>query len=69
MKIKASGNALTGCATRLNYIESYIILFKKKTNNKRNKNKTQKLNKKKITKPNYVVVTSNISLCSFLIDL
>lgn len=30
MKIKASGNALTGCATRLNYIERYIILFKQK---------------------------------------
>lgn len=32
MKIKASGNALTGCATRLNYIEHYIILFKNQRN-------------------------------------
>lgn len=69
MKIKASGNALTGCATRLNYIERCIILFKnRKKGNKKNKTLKLRKDRRKKEETNYVV-TSTFHLCNFLIDL
>lgn len=64
MKIKASGNALTGCATRLKLYRTYIILLKKPNGIKWN-SKTKKRKRNKLRRNKY------ISLCSFyfLIDL